>query len=43
MYAPSKRQLHRPTLQRIAAAAPLEDPEVAQICSAEPTARILRA
>ncbi|MBC2904244.1 enoyl-CoA hydratase-related protein [Streptomyces cupreus] len=43
VYALSKRQLHRTALQRIAAAAPLEDPEVARIWSAGPTARILRA
>lgn len=43
VYALSKGQLHRPVLQRIAAAAPLEDPEVARIWSAGRTARILRA
>ncbi|MEV0633537.1 enoyl-CoA hydratase/isomerase family protein [Streptomyces sp. NPDC050619] len=42
VYALSKRQLHRPVLRRIAAAAPLEDPEVATVWSAERTARILR-
>jgi enoyl-CoA hydratase len=43
VYALSKRQLHRPVLERIAAAAPSEDPEVARIWSAERTARMLSA
>lgn len=43
VYALSKQQLHRPVLQRIAVAAPSEDPEVARIWSAERTTRTLRA
>ncbi|MGV9881606.1 enoyl-CoA hydratase/isomerase family protein [Streptomyces sp. NPDC003006] len=43
VYALSKRQLHRPTHQRIGAARELDDGEVLKIWSSERTGRTLRA
>ncbi|WP_030784553.1 enoyl-CoA hydratase/isomerase family protein [Streptomyces sp. NRRL S-920] len=42
VYALAKRQLHRPTHQRIGAARPLDDGEVLKLWSAERTGRTLR-